>query len=147
MDISRRELLIAAPFLGSSVASAQSINDPSWEDDFRRFVTDGLTATKTPGMSVAIVKGGRTLFSRGYGYADVQAQRLVSPDTAFHIASVSKTVTGAAMMMLWQEGHFQLDDPIATHLDFPVVSPAFPGTAITFRHLFTHSSGQTKPSL
>ncbi len=92
--------------------------DAAWSRDFEKFVTDGLATTNTPGMSVAIVRGGRMLFSRGYGYADVETARRVTADTVFQIASVSKTVTGTAMMMLWQDGCFRLDDPIAPHLDF-----------------------------
>jgi CubicO group peptidase (beta-lactamase class C family) len=64
----------------------------------------------------------------------------VTADTVFHIASVSKTVTGSAMMMLWQDGAFKLDDPVAPHLDFRVANPKFPDMPITFRHLFTHTS-------
>jgi CubicO group peptidase (beta-lactamase class C family) len=44
-------------------------------------------------------------------------------------------------MLLWEAGAFKLDDAIAPHLDFAVASPAFPLQPITFRHLFTHSSG------
>jgi len=115
--------------------------DAAWSRDFEKFVTDGLATTNTPGMSVAAVRGGRTLFSHGYGYADVETARHVTADTAFQIASVSKTVTGTAMMMLWQDGCFKLDDPIAPHLDFAVAHPKFPDVPITFRHLLTHTSG------
>ena len=113
----------------------------SWSRDFENFVADGLAATNTPGMSVAMVRGGRTLFAQGYGYAEVETARRVTADTVFQIASVSKTVTGTAMMMLWQDGCFKLDDPIAPHLDFAVAHPKFPDVPITFRHLFTHTSG------
>ena len=88
-----------------------------------------------------MVKSGRTVFSAGYGYADVEKARRVTPDTVFQIASVSKTVTATALMQLWEAGAFKLDDPIAPHLDFKVVHPTFPDVPITFRHLFTHTSG------
>jgi CubicO group peptidase (beta-lactamase class C family) len=87
-----------------------------------------------------MVKAGRTIFSQGYGYADVEMASRVTPDSIFQVASVSKTVTATAMMLLWQDGAFKLDDPIAPLLDFPVVNPAFPNAAITFRQLFTHTS-------
>jgi CubicO group peptidase (beta-lactamase class C family) len=115
--------------------------EASWSRDFENFVADGLATTNTPGMSVAMVRRGRTLFSHGYGYADVETARRVTADTPFQIASVSKTVTATAMMMLWQDGCFRLDDPIAPHLDFTVAHPKFPDVPITFRHLFTHTSG------
>lgn len=112
-----------------------------WQSQFDAFVEDGMAAAHVPGMSVAMVRGGRVLMARGYGYADVSSARRVGADTAFHIASVSKTVTGAAMMLLRQDGAFALDDAVANTLDFPVVHPKFPDTPITFRHLFTHTSG------
>ena len=135
-------------FLGLSGAALIAANawardgvDAAWARDFGAFVTDGLATTNTPGMSVAMVRGGRTLFSQGYGYAEVETARRVTADTVFQIASVSKTVTATAMMMLWQDGAFKLDDPVAPHLDFSVTHPKFPDVPITFRHLFTHTSG------
>src|SRR5665213_2643207 len=127
----------------SSLIASQARAKPNanWQRDFDAFVVDGLATTQTPGMSVAIVRGGRTVFAQGYGYADIATARHVTADTVFQIASVSKTVTATAMMMLWQDQHFKLDDPVAPLLDFPVVHPKFPDTPITFRHLFTHTSG------
>ena len=126
--------LLAPPAL---VANA----DTKWARDFGDHIESHLTATNTPGMSVAAVKGGRIVFARGYGYADVEKARPVSPDTVFQIASVSKTVTATAMMMLWQDGAFKLDEPVAPHLDFAIGNPHAPDVPITFRHLFTHTSG------
>ena len=88
--LNRREVMFAASFLlGSASALAQQIDNSSWEFNFEKFVSDGLAATKTPGMSVAIVKDGWTFFSQGYGYADIHSKRPVTSNTAFHIASVN----------------------------------------------------------
>lgn len=138
LPIPRREFLaLSAAALVASAARAAT----SWSRDFGDFVADGLATTNTPGMSVAIVREGRTVFSAGYGYADVEKARRVTADCVFQIASVSKTVTGLAMMTLWEEGRFRLDDAVAPHLDFAVAHPKFPDVPITFRHLFTHTSG------
>ncbi len=133
-------------FLGLTASAliarqAQAMPKTSWHRDFDTLAGNGLATTSTPGMSVAIVRGGRTVFSQGYGYADVEAARRVTADTVFQIASVSKTVTATAMMMLWQDGRFKPDDPVAPLLDFPLVHPKFPDVPVTFRHLFTHTSG------
>jgi CubicO group peptidase (beta-lactamase class C family) len=133
----RRFLSLSASALVASQARAK----PDWRRDFDGFVADGLAANHTPGMSVAIVRAGKTVFAQGYGYADVEAARRVTADSVFQIASVSKTVTATAMMTLWQDGNFKLDDPVAPHLDFPLRHPKFPDVPITFRHLFTHTSG------
>jgi CubicO group peptidase (beta-lactamase class C family) len=120
---------------------AQTKRNAYWRHDFDTFVDDGLAMTSTPGMSVAIVRSGQTAFAQGYGYADVEAARRVTADTVFQIASVSKTVTATAMMMLWQDGRFKLDDPVSPLLDFPLKHPKFPDVPVMFRHLFTHTSG------
>jgi CubicO group peptidase (beta-lactamase class C family) len=116
-------------------------SDTNWSREFGEHASDQLALTNTPGMSVAMVQGGRTTFSAGYGYADVEKARHVRPDTIFQIASVSKTVTATALMLLWQDGAFKLEDPVAPHLDFKVVHPKFSDVPITFRQLFTHTSG------
>lgn len=140
MSLHRREFLA----LSSSALitpSAQAKPKAEWHHDFEAFVTDGLATTNTPGMSVAIVRGGKTVFAQGYGYADVESARRITANTVFQIASVSKTMTATAMMMLWQDGRFKLDDPIAPLLDFPLRHPKFPDVPVTFRHLFAHTSG------
>lgn len=125
--------IVASP----AIANSQRAN---WQSEFADYVSGQLTATDTPGVSVALVRGGRTPFSAGYGYADVEDARHVTADTIFQIASVSKTVTAAALMMLWEAGAFKLDAPIAPHLDFAVANPKFAKVPITFRQLFTHTS-------
>ncbi|HEY3776888.1 MAG TPA: serine hydrolase domain-containing protein [Rhizomicrobium sp.] len=138
----RRHFLAASSaVLLAPEALAKSAPDDRWSKDFDSFIVNGLANTTTPGMAVAMLRGSRTILCRGYGYADVENARRVTPDTVFQIASVSKTVTATAMMMLWQDGAFQLDDPVAPHLDFGVRHPKFPHVPITFRHLFTHTSG------
>jgi CubicO group peptidase (beta-lactamase class C family) len=114
--------------------------DVKWPKEFGGYISSQLTALHIPGASVAMVKSWRTEFARGYGYANVEKARRVTPDTIFQIASVSKTVTATALMLLWQDAAFRLDDPIAPHLDFAVANPAFPDMPISFRQLFTHTS-------
>jgi len=139
MTIHRRYFLAGATAAltvgGSAPARAAS------SLDLFDFIADGMSRTRTPGLAVAVVRDGRTVLAAGAGYADIAAKRRVTADTAFHIASVSKTVTATAMMMQSQAGAFKLDDPIDRYLDFKVGHPAAPDTPITFRHLMTHTSG------
>lgn len=140
---SRRNFLTlaaSAAFL-PAVAKAQDAERSGWDKDFNTFLAAAMPKTRTPGLSVAIVRKGQTLLARGYGLANIASNRPVTANTAFHIASVSKTVTGTSMMMLFQDGKFRLDEPINKYLDFQVVHPKFPNTPMTFRHLMTHTSG------
>ena len=132
--------------LGVSLALLQTgcATDPAslaWEKDFDAFMHNGLARTETPGMSVAVVRGEQTIFARGYGWADIAAGKKADAGTVFHVASVSKLVTATAIMMLLEQGAFQLDDKVAAYLDFPLLHPKFPDVPITFRHLLSHTSG------
>jgi len=98
-----------------------------------------------PGGAVAVLRDGKLIYARGFGYADVESKTQVQPDALFRIASVSKPITSAAIMTLVEDGKLRLDDrvaPLIAHL-----APA-PGAAvdprweqITIRHLLTHTGG------
>jgi CubicO group peptidase (beta-lactamase class C family) len=139
--MNRRELLQAGASLLFAPAVWARRGASPWERDFSAFVQAGLARTHTPGLGVAMVRAGHTVFTAGYGLADVAAARPVTPDTAFHIASVSKVVTGWALLRLLEQGKYQLDEPIGPYLDFAVQHPRFAAVPITFWQLFTHTSG------
>lgn len=69
-----------------------------------------------PGLSVAILEGDRILFARGYGLADIERRRPVTPETIFPIGSVEKQFTAAAILRLAEEGKLRLEDPITRYL-------------------------------
>jgi len=140
--MNRREAVqLGASLLVTSAGWARRPGASRWEQEFATFVQEGLVQTHTPGLSVALVRAGHPLFTAGYGLADVAAARPVTPDTAFHVASVSKVVTGSALLLLLDQPGYRLDEPIGPYLDFAVRHPQFPEVPITFRQLFTHTSG------
>jgi CubicO group peptidase (beta-lactamase class C family) len=93
-----------------------------------------------PGLAACIVKDGRIIWTGAYGYADIEKNIPVRDSTIFGLGSVSKTITGTALMQLYDDGRFGLDDDINNYLPFPVKHPLFPDVAITFRMLLTHTS-------
>jgi D-alanyl-D-alanine carboxypeptidase len=96
-----------------------------------------MTVQHSPGLVMAIVKDGQLATVRAYGLADVKTRKPVGPDTAFWLASVSKTIVATAIMMLVEEGKLRLDDPAISYLD---EKPAA-WKGMTLRHLLSHSSG------
>ena len=124
------------PITGSAVPGMAS---------FDSFVTDFMRKLAIPGGAVAVMRDGKLIYARGFGYADVENKTLVQPDALFRIASVSKTLTAAAIMKLVEDGKLQLEDrvaPLIAHL-----TPA-PGATvdprweqITIRHLLNHAGG------
>ena len=74
------------------------------------------------------------------GCADVENHVLATPEALFHMALVSKTITGAVLLHLWESGRFNLDDDVNQYLPFAVRNPRFPDRPVTFRMLLTHTS-------
>src|SRR6185312_3263133 len=92
------------------------------------------------GAVVAVVKDGKVLFEKGYGYADVAKKTPVSPQTTlFRPGSVSKLFTWTSVMQLVQEGKLDLDRDVNDYIDFKI-PPAY-GKPITLRDVMTHTPG------
>lgn len=100
-----------------------------------------MTQQHIPAVSAMIVKKGEPVWYKTYGKADVDQDINATNNMAFMLASVSKTITATALMQVWENGGFELDDNINDYLSFDVVNPNFPNNSITFRHLLTHTSG------
>jgi CubicO group peptidase (beta-lactamase class C family) len=140
-SISRRDLvargaLVAgvaafAPYAFVRRASAASLH---------RFVDQVREDANLPGVTVAVVRGHHVVWSSASGWADIERRIPATPDTAFMLASVSKTVTCAAIMTLVEDGAIDLDADVNGYLPFAVHVPAAPGVPITMRRLLTHTS-------
>jgi CubicO group peptidase (beta-lactamase class C family) len=91
----------------------------------------------SPGCAVALMNGGKIVYERGYGMADLAHDVKITPTTVFWPASMSKQFTATAILMLAQQGKISLDDPIQKYV--PEV-PKF-GAPITLRELLHHTSG------
>jgi CubicO group peptidase (beta-lactamase class C family) len=93
--------------------------------------------TDSPGCALAVLQGGRIVYEHGYGMADLSHEAVITPRTPFHVASVSKQFTAAAILQLAQQRRLSLDDEIQKYLpelhDF--------GVPITIRNLLHHTSG------
>ncbi|MFG5120371.1 serine hydrolase domain-containing protein [Methylorubrum sp. POS3] len=120
----------------------------SW---MRGYVESGRLA----GLSVAVMRGGKTAFFRAHGHADLARQKPFAADTITRIYSMTKPLTSLAVLMLYEEGRFQLDDPVARFLpEFAEMRVMVGGNRakletvpalrpITIRDLLTHTSGLT----
>ncbi|HEU5034903.1 MAG TPA: serine hydrolase domain-containing protein [Mycobacteriales bacterium] len=118
---------------------------------FRRYVDDG----RLPGWQVMVSRAGRVAHLSSYGLADKESNRPVEPDTIWRIYSMTKPVTSVAALMLWEQGHFELNDPISRWLpEFSEMRVYTGGSAakhttvaatepIRVWHLLTHTAGLT----
>ena len=92
------------------------------------------------GAVVVVVKDGQVLTQRGYGFADVEKRKPVSPETTlFRPGSVSKLFTWTAVMQMIEQGKIDLDKDVNAYLDFKI--PERNGKPITMRHILTHTAG------
>ena len=94
-----------------------------------------------PGMAVVVVRGDAVLFLGGFGAADVEQRRPVTPATIFYIASTTKAFTGLAAAIMHQRGRFDLDAPLARYLPDVRLQAPLSADSITIRSLLSHTHG------
>ncbi|MEO0469873.1 MAG: serine hydrolase domain-containing protein [Bacteroidota bacterium] len=96
-----------------------------------------LTKTKLPGLSISIAREGQLLYSKGFGFADVERQRPMQPETSIRTASVAKVLTATALGRLISEGKLDIDAPIKNYVSY-LESPY---ANLTVRQLAGHTAG------
>lgn len=98
-----------------------------------------------PGVSVGVIARGALVFADGVGFANTRLLTRATADTPYNVASVTKLFTATLAMQLAAEGRLDLDAPVARYLPDTVHVPTHvSGTAITVRHLLTHTAGLPK---
>lgn len=119
----------------SLLVYGQEVHQQPWTDSLdmaiEKFIIDN-----GPGGVVAVIKGDQILYSKAFGYADVDKQKLNTTSNLFDIASCSKQFTAVGVLKLAQQGKIDLQDPIQKYLpEFKIKIP------IPIHSLLTHSSG------
>jgi CubicO group peptidase (beta-lactamase class C family) len=102
-----------------------------------------LKGNRLPGAAVGVVHGDDLVWSAGVGFADMASRRAPEASALYRIASITKTLTGAAIMQLRDEGRLHLDDPIVAHIPElrNAQSPFGPIETVTIRRMLSHESG------
>lgn len=124
-------LLLATPFCWS-----QNPPVPSWAGEIDAIAKKAL-ANPVAGISIAIASNGVVVFARGYGLANVEHSVPVTPETVFHIASISKNIEAGVALRLVDEGKLHLDDDVTKYVPQAPVH----GKHVTLQHLLSHTSG------
>ena len=114
---------------------------------------------KIAGCQVAVTRHGHMAYFRSFGQMDRERNKPMADDTIFRIYSMSKPITSVALMMLYEQGYFQLDDAVSRYIpewrdhkvwvagDGDRMELVAPNTPMTFRHVLSHSGGLTYGSL
>lgn len=137
--------------LTGQLLTAQMAPDFSGYADFLKEAVD---SQKIAGAVSLIVQDGKVLYKDAYGYSEVETETKMAEDQVFHLMSMTKPIVSVGLMMLWEEGNFQLDDPVSLYLpnfdelrvaedvtkgkDGPTVEAATP---ITIRQILSHTAG------
>lgn len=121
-------------------AATPVLNASDLETWLDGMMPSALRTTGVPGAVVVVVKDGKPLLQKGYGYADWEKALPVDPArTLFRPGSISKLFTWTAVMQLVEQGKLDLDADVNRYLDFTV--PGRNGKALTLRHVLTHTTG------
>ncbi|MDR9364284.1 MAG: serine hydrolase domain-containing protein [Balneolaceae bacterium] len=118
-------------------------------------ILNAIDQNQIPGAAALVARDGEIVYKKAFGMADNEAGRELRTDTIFRIASQTKAITSTAVMMLWEHGLFQLDDPISDYLpvfgeaqildtfnaDDTTYTTVPAENQITIRDLLTHTSG------
>ncbi len=133
--------VLVAALLAPAAAPAQARSgDGADADSLHRRVDRvfrELDRPDSPGCALAVIRDGDVAYERGYGTADLEGERPITPSTRFYAASVSKQFTAASVLLAEDEGALSADDPVRRHV------PKLPdyGDTIRIRHLAHHTSG------
>src|SRR5690606_14333537 len=127
----------APPPVVDGVPALTQADAEAWLDGFMPYA---LASGDIAGAVVVVVKDGRVLLQKGYGYADIAERTPVDPaDTLFRPGSISKLFTWTAVMQLVEQGKLDLDADVNQYLDFEI--PARDGKPATLRQIMTHTAG------
>ena len=94
-----------------------------------------------PGLAIGIVQDGKLVYARGFGVMEIgRSDRPVTPQTLFHMASITKPFVATSVMQLWEQGKVDLDAPVRKYVPYFQLRDAR-AASITVRQMLTHSSG------
>jgi len=121
-----------------TLLNVQSImsQSKSLEQEIDKMIRDN----KAIGLSVAVAKNNKIIYSKSFGWKDKESQQPLMEDHIFRIASISKSFSATSIMQLAEAKKISLDDDVSNLIGFKVRNPKFPETVITLRMLLSHLS-------
>jgi CubicO group peptidase (beta-lactamase class C family) len=130
----------APPPADAMPAPTDRLTAPDLEAWLDGFMPYALEQTDVAGSVVVVVKDGKILLEKGYGFSDLAKRTPVDPErTLFRPGSVSKLFTWTAVMQLVEQGKLNLDEDVNKYIDFKI--PPYQGKPVTLRNIMTHTTG------
>ena len=120
---------------------ASAVHDNEKLDDLPAFMERGMNSWGIPGMAVAVVQNGETVYARGFGISKLGSDEPVDENTIFGVASLTKAMTATALAMLVDEGKLHWDDRVRDHLPWFELSDPWVSDQVTISDLLAHRVG------
>jgi CubicO group peptidase (beta-lactamase class C family) len=114
-----------------------STQDKKRLERFEKQVDDFRARLKIPGLSAVVLKDQEVVWIKGFGFADLENKTPTTPDTLFHLASITKTFASTLIMQLVEQGKLDLDEPMSHY------STDFKDDSVKIKHLLSHTSSGT----
>ena len=133
-------VIISSATIGYSKYNKIESNEELTELLFDLYLTILMKLAHKPSISACIIINDSVVWSKGYGLYDIENNKQATIDTLYLMASISKTVTATALMQLYDQGFFDLDDDLNNYLPFNFRNPNYPDVPITFRMILSHHS-------
>jgi CubicO group peptidase (beta-lactamase class C family) len=110
-------------------------------ETIEKFIHEQMNRGKIPGMSVVIVKGDKTIYKEGFGFANIRNKQPVTPNTLFELGANSKAFTALGILLLKEQGNIKLDDLVEHHIPWFIMKYKGEKAKITIKHLLYEISG------
>jgi len=140
-------LTIPSQIISNSVASTPQEKTQQYLLEDQRFddlIESLMSIAHMSALSTGIVIEDELIWTNGYGLYDRENNKEANEKTIYLVASISKTFTATAIMQLFEQGHFELNDDVNDYLPFTLRNPNYPNDKITFRMLLAHQSSIAK---
>ncbi|AUM67312.1 peptide ABC transporter [Brevibacillus laterosporus] len=125
----------------TQISAATLSLSPQSLEQIESFITKQMNTAEIPGLQVIIVENDKTIYQKGFGYADILSNTPVTNETLFELGSNSKAFTGLAVLELADKGLLDLNDPVTKYLPWLNLSYKGKIQPITIRQFLYHTSG------
>lgn len=136
--------IVSIPFKTYALDNPTSeISDLSNDETSKieKFIKENMDKGNIPGLSVTIVKGNNTVYQKGFGYSDIELQKIVDSKSSFEIGSNSKAFTALGILTLQKDGVIKLNDEVTKYIPWLRVKYKGNDVKITLEQLLHHTSG------
>jgi CubicO group peptidase (beta-lactamase class C family) len=113
---------------------------PPAEEDLEEEIQNIMQQLEVAGLSVAVVKNNKLIYTKAFGYKDLDTKIPLASNHLFRIASISKSFSATAVMKLVEKGKLSLNTDFGELVGFPIRNPKFPEQPITLKMVLSHTS-------